>query len=169
MKPSALHLAIACLFALGTLGGYVFWYGYVQQLDADSATLAEEIAAKDLERARTASARSAEADVVAQETFVKSHLVATADIVSFLEQLERTGKSLGATVHVASVSDQAKSSDGTISLSLSVTGSFDTVMRTLGAIEEGPYAIMANDISLDTADGSSWSATGVFVVATTRP
>lgn len=168
MKPSIIQLGISILIAAAALGGYVFWYGYVRGLDASSAALAGEIAAKDRERAHAVSARSAEAELAAQEALVASHIVASADIVSFLERLENTGKQFGATVHVASVSDQAKASEGTIALSLSVAGSFDAVMRTIGAIEEGPYAVTVQDLSLDTPDGSQWSATGVFVVGTEK-
>lgn len=166
MKPSTLHLAIAVILALAALGGYFFWYGYVQQLSRDAVSLASDISAKDAARVRAASARSAEADLASQEAFLSSHLVATADIVSFLEGLEKTGRTFGAAVHVASVSDTAKSADGRISLSLSVDGSFDAVMRTVGAIEEGPYAMTVQDLSLNTADGSSWTATGTFLAGT---
>ncbi len=165
MKPALIQLIVALVVLLLLGGGYVFWYDHVQALDARAGALGAEIASKDAERSRSASARSGEAELAAQEAFVASHLVATADIVSFLERLEKTGRGFGAEVHVASVSDTVKASDGRISLSLSVAGPFDAVMRTIGAIEQGPYAMSVQDLSLDTADGSSWSATGVFVAA----
>lgn len=166
MKAPLIQLAAALLLALAAIGGYVLWYGYVQGLETQAAALAADVAARDADRAQAASARSAEADVAAKEGFVASHLVETSDIVSFLESLEDTGKSFGADVQVASVSDEAAEAAGTISLSLSVTGPFDAVMRTLGAIEEGPYAAAANDLSLDTSNGQDWTAAGVFVIGT---
>lgn len=166
MKPHLVQLGVAIAVALAALAGYTLWYGAVKQLDADAASVATEIAAKDAARARTVSARSAEAGLAEQEAFVAGHLVAPADIVPFLERLEKAGKEFGASVHIASVSDQAAASDGRLSLSLSVTGSFDAVMRTLGAIEQGTYAIAINDLSLNTSDQATWSATGLFVVGT---
>lgn len=166
MKAPMIQLGAALVLALAALGGYVLWYGYVQGLETQAASLAADVAAKDADRAQAASARSAEADVSEKERFVASHLVLPSDIVSFLESLENTGKSLGADVQVASVSDETAAAAGTISLSLSVSGPFDAVMRTLGAIEEGPYAAAARDLSLDTANGQDWTAAGTFVVGT---
>lgn len=166
MKPAALQLAIMSVVALLAIAGYVLWYEQVTALDAEAAGLVTEIAAKDAERTRSASARSAEADLAAQEAFVASHLVATGDIVAFLEGLEATGRAYGATLRVASVTGGENSPEGRISLSLSIAGSFDAVMRTVGAIESGPYAGMVQDLSLDTPDGETWSATGIFIIGT---
>ncbi len=166
-KGPALTLILSILVALGALGGYLFWYYLMQGLRAESAQLEADILAKEGERGRAASARTSEDDLLAQENFIASHLVKTADIVLFLERIEGTGKAFGATVQVASLSGEGKTSNGKISLSLSITGTFDAVMRTLGSIENGPYANMVSDLTLDTPDkGQTWSATGVFVVGT---
>ncbi|HRH24319.1 MAG TPA: hypothetical protein PK109_01890 [Candidatus Paceibacterota bacterium] len=166
MKPPIIHLGIAALLAILAIGGYVLWYGHVQALDAEAATLAGEIAVKDADRVRSVSARSAEAELALQEAFIASHLVATADIVVFLEQLEKTGRDFGATLQVASVTGGEPATDGRISLSLSITGPFNSVMRTLGAIETGPYAGMVQDLSLNGSAEGEWTATGVFVIGT---
>ncbi len=166
MKPAALQLVVAVIVAILAIAGYAFWYGQVKALDAEAAGLVTEIAAKDVERTRSASARSAEADLASQESFIASKLVATADIVTFLEGLEATGRTYGATLRVASVTGGDNSPDGRISLSLSIVGSFDAVMRTIGAIESGPFASMVQDLSLDTSDGETWSATGIFIIGT---
>lgn len=166
-KGPALSLIVSVLVALGAVGGYVFWYHLMQGLRAESVQLETDILAKEGERVRAASARTAEGDLLAQENFIASHLVKTTDIVLFLERIEGTGKTFGAVVKVASVSGEGKTSNGKISLALSVTGTFDAVMRTVGAIENGPYANMVSDLTLDTPDkGETWSATGMFVVGT---
>ncbi len=166
-KGPALSLIVSVLIALSAIGGYVFWYDLMQGLRTETAQLETDILAKEGERIRAASARTAEDDLLAQENFIASHLVKTDDIVLFLETIEGTGKAFGATVQVASVSGEGKASNGKISLSLSITGTFDAVMRTLGAIENGPYANMVSDLTLDTPDkGETWSAVGVFVVGT---
>jgi Tfp pilus assembly protein PilN len=172
MKNAPLvHLVIAGVVALALLGGYVVWLNVVERQRTELATLQSEIAQKDAERTRSFTARSAESDLAETEAFIASHIVQKDNIVSFLEALENTGTAYGAQVDVASLSGDDAASAGRISLSLSITGSFDAVMRTLGAIEHGSYANMVKNITLDTAGADDvWSATGVFVVATdTRP
>lgn len=168
MKQAPLvQVVIGSLTALLLVGGSVYALHIVKQLSSESAALRSEIAAKDAERARSTSVRSGETELVATESYVASHFLKTEDIVSFLEELESTGTTFGAEVNVASLSGDDSASSGRISLSLSITGSFDAVMRTLGAIEHGSYANMVKDITMDTGGGDgTWSATGVFVVAT---
>ena len=166
-KGPLINVSIVSVVVFIALGAYVLWYGVVKQLEGDAVTIQTQINEKEAERTHAASTRTTEEEVVAQENHIASHVVQTADIVLFLEGLEKTGKTLGAVVDVASVTSETKSADGRISLSLSITGSFDAVMRTLGAIEHGPYANMVSDLTLDTSDeGKSWSAKGVFIVAT---
>lgn len=167
MKNSSLiQIIVAGVCLLVVLAGYVFWYQYVQKLQQEVAILSGSILEKEKEHKRSLTARAGEEDLVAQEELIASHVVQTEDIVSFLEKLEASGTEFGAEVSVASVTGGASVPDGRISLSLSISGSFDGVMRTLGTIEHGSYANMVSDLTLDTADASTWTAVGVFVVAT---
>lgn len=168
MKNFFFQLVIALVFVGIAMGGYAFWYFETKQMSVRASELAGEIATKEAARSRTNSARAGLPELGADETFVASHFVATADIVSFLERLEATGKAFGAVVEVASVTGDDKSSEGSISLSLSVTGSFDAVMRTVGAIEHGPFANQVQSLTLDTS-GDGWTASGIFVVGTSKP
>lgn len=167
-NTSLIHALLAGVIALGVIGGYVLWYLSVQGLYADIEKTRAQSALKETERARAVIARTAEEEIHAHELFVASHIVDTANIVSFLEEIESAGKAFGATVRVGSVNGGSKGANGNISLSLSISGSFDGVMRTLGVIEHGAYATSITDVSLDTTDnGKTWNATGMFVVAAT--
>ena len=99
---------------------------------------------------------------------MQSYLVRQEEIVPFLDQLERTGASLGSVVTVASVSEEQGTERDRILLSLSIAGSFDSVVRTLGAIEYGPYDSAVSSMTLDTvADTEAqgrWTATATFAL-----
>ncbi|MBU2103516.1 hypothetical protein KKD95_00690, partial [Patescibacteria group bacterium] len=80
------------------------------------------------------------------------------------------GKGLGATVSVASVSAETTTTRPHLKLSLKITGSFDSVLRTLGAIEYGPYDSQLLTTTFDTPKVSDptldaeWTATTAFVI-----
>lgn len=167
MNTSLIQLIVAALLTLGAAGAYAGGYWLVEHARAEAVTLAGQIAEKEAQSARSSSARTALAELSDKEAFVAAHLVATTDIVSFLERLEAAGKEFGATVSVASVQDSS-AKDGTIVLSLSIEGSFDAVMRTLGAIEHGPFANAAKSVTLNS-DGLGWRAVGSFVMGTLTP
>jgi hypothetical protein len=98
---------------------------------------------------------------------VYQHFVSASDIVPFLSSLESTGKALGSTVSVVSVgSDTSKTKVGHLNLSLSITGPFDSVIRTLGAFEYSPYDIVLTNLTLNNASASSWTAAAAFSVGT---
>lgn len=146
--------------------GYLVWYMQVEHVADARTALRVETAEKDAARLRSAAAKSAEAELLGKEQFIAAHFVETANIVSFLETLEAAGKGYGVTVQVASLGEGA-TSEGKLTLSLSMSGSFDGVMKTLGSIENGPYATMVNDLTFDTTDqGKTWNAVGVFIVGT---
>ena len=168
MKASLIQLTIAILALILAAGGYVFGFGLMSAAKEQAATLAADIAAKEAAQARGAGARSRLAEVTSDEAFLAGHFVAAADIVSFLEGFEGAGDEFGATVKVASVTGATPTEEGRIVLSFSIEGPFEGVMKTLGVIEHGRYAMTARDLSLSGADGA-WVLTGSFIALTTTP
>jgi hypothetical protein len=83
--------------------------------------------------------------------------------VQFINDIESRGSKLGATVSVSSVSAGDSSAHASLSLALSVSGSFDAVMRTMGAIEFAPYDIRVENLSLNQAD-KTWQADATVLV-----
>jgi hypothetical protein len=51
-------------------------------------------------------------------------------------------------------------------MSLRIVGSFDAVMRTLGAIEYQAYDTTLANVTLDTPTGENWTASASFLVGT---
>ena len=79
-------------------------------------------------------------------------------MVAFIDTLEGRGRSLGATVNVLSVSTGGDSAHPTLELTLSIKGSFDAVMRTVGSIEYAPYAISISSLLVGKDVKESWMA-----------
>ncbi len=166
MNTSFIHLGIAALVLVLAAGGYALGFHMVSEAKAEATTLAGEIAAKEAAQARGAGARARLLEVASDETFLASHFVATADIVSFLEDLEGAGDAFGAVVSVASVSGDEANQGGRITLSLSIRGSFDAVMRTLGVLEHGRYVLSSRDLVWSGGAEGEWAVTGTFVAET---
>jgi hypothetical protein len=173
MRRRALIQLLCALLLLLALGGaYAAWYAEVGKMSGRAAALARDLSVKGSETAQLADARDALERLAADEGAMRAYRVAESDIVSFLSALETTGTSLGSDVEVVSVSAEPGENPA-IQLSLSIRGSFDAVLRTLGAIEHGPYDSRVEQVTLDTVpqeDGApgAWTAAATFRIGTHR-
>lgn len=165
IKKPLIHAVIAFVALLIAIGGYAYWHYLVSTKSAEAESLGNDIATAIAESEQAAATRAALESLATDEAALRGYFIATDDIVPFLEVLETTGRNLGADVEVAAVSD-APGADGRITLSLRITGSFDAVLRTVGAIEYGPYDSRVENLTIEATplDASSWNATGVFSV-----
>lgn len=168
MRPAPIHLIVALVLLFVVGGVYAAWYAFVQSESARVVTLAGQVAEKNNDAKKAVAARAALATLSSDEDYIRSYFVVPNDVVAFLEKLQNTGKSFDAKVEVASVSADKVEPHGHITIALKITGSFDSVMRTIGAIEYGPYDSSVSNITLDhPSDGKSpWTATAVFLVGT---
>lgn len=163
-RRSIINLIAVAVLCLLAIGGYALWYGIVANKSAEAAELRSRLGAHGEAGNRAAFARSALAELGPKEEETYRHLVAADDIVPFLEGLETTGDRLGSSVEVISVTN-SQTGDA-LALSLRITGSFDAVMRTLGAVEYQTYDTVLTSLTLDTLpeEGSAWSAAASFTV-----
>lgn len=167
MHRPLIHLVCALL----VLGAVALLYGFGYSLVAKERTqadaLATEVALASARADRLLVAQSSFKSLADDEALIRGHFVGAEEIVPFLETLEGTGRALGSSVEVAAVSPEG---DTALKLSLRITGSFDSVLRTLGAIEYAPYASTLTSVTFDTPPTESarrsWSATAVFLVGT---
>lgn len=157
-------LLFSILILLGCVGLYGFGYYALTQWKAKVATQATEIMTKTQELERTQKAHTALMTLASDEQALEQYAVAKGNIVPFLETLQASGRAQGARVDVISVADAKDGAHNRIALSLSITGSFDAVMRTLGGIEYGPYDGVVTSLSLKngsdtgTTTRASWTA-----------
>jgi Tfp pilus assembly protein PilO len=172
MKRRALiELLLALSLLTVVLAAYGIWYVAVGKASAEAAALSEEIKTKSIDSARVASAKEALESLAADEETMRSYLVRKMDVVSFLERLEDAGGSLGTSIEVVSVGAESVAGREALKLSLKITGSFDGVLRTLGALEYGPYDTRMLNVTLDTTLGTdgaagAWTATATLLIGT---
>lgn len=168
-RASLIQLIIALMIFAGVAGAYAFWYAAVGKASVEAASLSEQIRTKSQDSARVDAAKVALESLAEDEAAMRAYLVREQDIVPFLGSLEQTGASLGAGVEVVSVATERKDDRSQIRLSLKVTGSFDAVLRTLGAIEYGPYDSTIQSVTFDTVPVEagkpvSWTAAATFTL-----
>ncbi len=173
MRNPFIPAVLAGLLLIAVIGAYVSFYMLVDSERRQNATLTASIVTKNQDTARIASARAALGTLATAEASIQQYFVNPDDIVSFLESLQGTGKEVQAKVAVVSVAASAVGSPH-LNLSLEITGSFDSIMRTLGRIEYGPYDTKLQSLTLDTAPvsggtGFAWTASAVFTVGTRLP
>lgn len=158
MKTSFTNLVIALVVCVATFIGYGVWYAAIAAKSAAVANLESRITAKNETASRIASARAALAEIAGDESIVQSYFVSKTGVVAFIDALEALGKTQKAAVSVLSVSMGGAPAQPTLVLALTVTGTFDAVMRTVGEIEYAPYDLSVSALSLGHAAPNSWHA-----------
>jgi hypothetical protein len=158
MKRHLFHLAAALMVALATLVGYGFWYATIADESAVVANLQNQIIAKTETMSRIVSVRAKLAKIAEDKTTVQSYFVLETDVVAFIDGLEEQGKAQRTAVNVLSVSAGSEDTQPIFVLSLAIKGTFDAVMRTVGAIEYAPYDLSISELSLIQDDAKNWQA-----------
>lgn len=171
MKLKRYIHALVMLAVLAAAGSaYAAWYGRVGKESADALALAGQIQQRTQGQARAEQAKGALEKAVAEESAIRGYFVNTSDVVSFLESLQSTGAARGAKVEVVSVSSEPAKPHAVIVLALRVTGTFDSVLRTLGAIEYQPYDTALTNVTLDTSTANGavpqWQAAATVSIGT---
>ncbi len=158
MKNHLFHLAIALVFLVVALGVYGLSYAMLRTESATVAGLKSQIDAKATIASHVASARAMLAVTASDEATIHSYFVPENGIAAFIDGLEAIGKARGASVDVLSVSAGTGGEQNAFFLELTVTGSFDAVMRTVGSIEYAPYDITVTQLSLSRQSSGGWLA-----------
>lgn len=169
LKPY-LHVILMALVFFGAISLYGLWYAMVGKESANAVSLEQQIQAKTQTAAHAEQAKSQLAQALSQRAAIMDYFVNTNDVVPFLETLQSSGAKYGANVAVESVSSQPGTPHTTLQLALRITGPFDAVERTLGAIEYEPYDTTISNVTLDTPGGSGeapqWTAAVTMNVGT---
>lgn len=169
MKSSLARLAFSSAACVAILVGYGFWYAATAAKSVEVAALESQIDAKTEAVARMATARAALAEIADDESVVHGYFVPETGVVAFIDDLETRGRSLSAVVNVLSVSTGSISAQPTLQFALSIQGTFDAVMRTVGAIEYAPYAISISALSVNQDAKDIWRADLKLRVASVPP
>lgn len=165
MKSSPYHLIVAVTMCVAAIVGYGIWYATISAKSSAVADLQNQIDTKTETVSRIAATRATLADVANDEATVQAYFVPETNVVAFINSLETYGKTLGAKVSVLSVSKGGTAAQPALALSLSANGTFDAVMRTIGAIEFAPYDISISSLSVAQDDTNAWHADVKLVVS----
>lgn len=158
MKTPFSHIIVAVGVCLIALIGYGVWYAVISEKSTTVADLQSRIDAKTETVNRIAATRATFVGVTSDEAMVQGYFVSEAGIVAFIDALERREKTLGTTVGVLSVSTSGTAAQPSLTLSLTVKGTFDAVMRTVGSIEYAPYDLSISAVSIVQDAENSWHA-----------
>jgi hypothetical protein len=164
MRTSITNAVIALIICTAAIAGYGIWYAAVEAKSAAVANLQSRIDALTETSARISSARAALSQLSGDEAAVQGYFVPETGIVAFIEDLEGRGRLLGAAVSVLSVSKGSAGGRPALAFSISIKGTFDAVMRTVGAIEYAPYALSLSSLALAQNDKNAWQADAKFSV-----
>lgn len=154
MRPPLYHALFAVTLCVVAATGYWVWYGTIEEKSTQVAALESQLVANARTESRIAAAKASLAQIAGYESTIQNYFVPEANVPVFNDMLEGIGKAQKAEVKVLSV---AKSGPH-LTLSLSITGTFDAVMRTIGVIEYAPYALVISGLSLQGDDKKVWSA-----------
>ncbi len=151
---------------------YGLGYSLISKKSAEVNDLSKKIADQSQSASRLSQAKIRLSTLATQESTLDQYFVAPGDVVPFLEQVQSLGKYLGSTIQVVSVSAEPGTPFGTLTLSLTITGPFDSVARTVGAMEYEPYdtklkslTLTQNRTSTDVATSSiPWVGSAVFSI-----
>lgn len=171
-KNAYIPVVIALALLIASAGGYYFWRGMVERAASEAAELGAQLRARSDAGANAAASGRALAALEENEARINGYFLSETEIVTYLEDLEATGERLGATVEVLSVGNTAAKAGqaGKVQVSLSITGSFDAVVRTVGAIEYQAYDTRLVSLALDSPTGETvWTAAAIFEVGTGAP
>ncbi len=158
MKSPLTHFLGALVFGLAAIGCYGVWYSVVSNKSQQVADLQAQIDDANKNVNSIASARAALAEIANDEANVQSYFVPETGVVAFINSLEQLGVAEKSTVSVLSVSTAGSSTQPVLLLSLSITGAFDAVMRTIGSVEYAPYDLFISKLAVAQADKGKWQA-----------
>ena len=168
MKSHFINLCVAIGIAFASFIVYWLWYSAIASESTIVASLQNQIDTKAEKISRIASARTALSEISGDEASVRNYFISETGVVAFINGLEAQGQKQGAVVSVLSVSTGTKNGQSTLLLSLTIKGTFDAVMRTIGVIEYGPYDISVSELSFVQDDKNSWHADLKLVVGSSN-
>ena len=158
MKSPFFHLIFWLVIAVATGAGYWFWYNTVSNESVAVADLQNQINTKTEASVRVAAARTALAEISGDESLVQSYFVPQNGVVSFIDMLEGLAAAQNANMKVLSVSTGGTANQPTLLLTIGIDGTFDSVMRTVGAVEYAPYDVTVSKFAVSQTAKNAWHA-----------
>lgn len=169
MKSTLSQLIVAACISIASLVGYGIWHTVISSKSVEVANLEGAILTKTEKANRLAATRTMLADIAGDEAAIREYFVPETGVVAFIDSLESHGRTLGGAVSVSSVSVDNTPALPLLTLSLTIKGTFESVMRTLGAIEYAPYALVVSELAIIQDDKNVWHADIKIIVGSQSP
>lgn len=173
MKHNSTYIfGFAVLLLVIVAGLYAADYHFFNVEKEQAQNVQRQITDKKAEIERARKAQSSLSSLGANEEVIHSYSLSREDIVGFLEALQTTGSRLGSSVQVLSVADDKANPHPRVTISLLVVGTFDSVMRTIGVLENAPYDSSISSLTLSSQTqekkATLWSAATILTVGLER-
>ena len=174
MRRSLITLGLSVVMLVSAGTAYSLAYYWLTKSTAELTVLEQKVNAETVQVERIKRAQEGvSGGLTSDEELVQHYFLNKQELVPFLEHLQNTGKILGSTLQVNTITETKVDSRTRIQLAFTVTGSFDAVMRTLGALEFAPYDGVLTGLNLSTSNAGTasstvhgWSAVGTLSLAT---
>ncbi|MEK7144473.1 MAG: hypothetical protein AAB794_01260 [Patescibacteria group bacterium] len=159
MKSPLIHSLVAIIVCVMVSIGYGMWYAAVGAKSVEVVNLEDKVVIKTETINRVASSRASLAEIADDEATIRSYFVPETGVVAFIDSLQSRGEAQGATVSVLSVSPAgATAATPSLVFALSIDGTFEAVMSTIGAIEYAPYDLTISSLSVTQGTENGWHA-----------
>lgn len=158
MRSPLIHIIGSLLLLASVVAVYGVWYSVVSGKSQHVAEVQNKIEDAEKNANRIALARAALAEISDDEASVRSYFVPESGVVEFINGLEKLGTAQKSEVKVLSVSTAGSAAQPILTLSLSIHGTFDSVMRTVGAIEYAPFDLWVTRLSVVHDKERLWRA-----------
>ena len=176
MKPTAHHYAallIAIAVFVVSMALYVVIYIQVHNQTKRTADAFANVAVQSALQMQEDALTKSLASTSDMRATVGTYFIAQDQTVSFIEQVEGVSKQSGASVTLASISADDLSSaptgkTGHLVAHISIHGLWPNVMRALHSIEDFPYAINIDSLSMRVINGGIWNAEFNLVALTIK-
>ena len=152
---------------IAAIAGYYFLFQYIKTQSKAAIALTSTIDSGQQKNSHLSALRAVVKDIDGKRQQLTSFFLSGDAEIPFIEQMEALGKTSGLTVKTNSVSSVAGSAGAakTFRMQLQVVGSWNSALYFLNQIENLPYDVHVQGVSLVKQPGSgktssgSWAAT----------
>lgn len=158
MRLTIPHLVAASFALLAALGGAWSSYAALAEKSAAAALIQAEAAYKTSLAESAPAAQAVRAEIARNERLLAEFFVSKIEIDAFVANMERKADELGLLVQEREVAFSQINGRETHTVSMTMSGTFDALMRFTGSLEYSPYDVSLDSLDLTHAQGMLWSA-----------
>lgn len=157
-KSSVIHLIFALTITILMGASYSWWYAEIMRKNDDVASIDSQINLIQRAMSHVTSARAALTEISGDEERLQNYFISETGVVSFIDMLQARGFAQKTFIDVLSVSIGGTATQRVLLLAVTISGTFDAVMRMVGAIEYAPYDISVSSLSVQQNAKNNWQA-----------